>query len=173
MRSWPWWRKAPQMRLPVTPQNLLNIMVHSNFPLQMYLFHPKLILWLGTETAPLINRVKPMGHCSRCCYRISLTVLPSTGKSRHDIHYLTSDGHSIAFFFFFFLNKINFECIMEHLKNVILTVIFTGILMNSKQSFLLAASLRFLHCPLFPLIALRKNILLQGKRWRKEISTCT
>jgi len=115
-----------------------------------------------------------MGHNSGCCYSISITALPSTGKSRCDIYYLTSNGHSIAYAF---LKKFNFEHIIEteHLKKYHsnFNIYFYRHPYEFKVNFfLLTVPLRFLHHPLFCLIACRKNILLHGKRCSREITIC-
>lgn len=130
------------------------------------------------QRASSTNRAIPMGHSSRCCYSISIIALPSPGKSRCDIYYLTSNGHGIAYA----LKKKtkqsnNFEPIIEteHLKkcNNNFNIYFYWYPYKLKVNFfLLAAPLRFLHHNLFCLIACRKNILLQGKRCRREITIC-
>lgn len=121
------------------------------------------------------NRAKPMGHNSRCCYSISIIALPSTGKSRYDIYYLTSNGHSIAYAFS--KKNFKFEHIIEtkHLKkcNSNFNSDFYRHPYEFKVNFfLLTAPLRFLHHRLFNLIACGKNILLQGKRCRRKITIC-
>lgn len=79
--------------------------------------------------------------------------------------------------FFFWRKKLNFEHIIEteHLKkcNSNFNIYFYRHSYEFKVNFfLLIAPLRFLHHPLFHLIACRKNILLQGKRCRREITIC-